>query len=203
MGSNPAATLQASPALNTVAASPSAQLSPSNAHGPSSLTPSLTVPHPSASASAAAPAAAIASSSGAAEPHYGSSTSGMAPAALSPLQLPQQLPGQGTLSNSGQQASSSSSGHDQQHFGPGDLLDTSILADRGKAFDLFRSALEANQMHTAFAAACTSMPHLLRQCFARALLTTTVSANFSHICCVAWVCAVSTATSHIAVHCCC
>ena len=140
MGANIAATLQSNPALNTAAASPSAQVSSSNTHGPSSLTPLHTVTHPSVSASAAASA----SFSGAVEPHYGSSTSGMAPALLSSLQLPQQLPGQvqagqGMLSDSEQQTSSSNSGYDQQHLGPGDLLDTSVLADRGKAFDLFRS----------------------------------------------------------------
>ena len=118
LGLNPTAP-QLSPALTNIAAPQSAS---SSAHGPSSLTPPSAMTHPAASVS------------GAAEPHYGSSTSNVAPAHLSSEQLPGQLTGQGqarrgALMDSGQLASSSNAGDGPQSFGPANLLDTSVLAD--------------------------------------------------------------------------
>ena len=128
MGMNPAPALLSSPA---VALQSAAQPSLSTSHSPPTLTSAL--PH-----------LTPASPSGSAEPHYGSSTSSAAPVHhqapnLSSGQQQGQLPaGQGGQSH--QQTSGSAGVEHQQNVGPGDLLDTSILADRGKAFDLFRWA---------------------------------------------------------------
>lgn len=65
-----------------------------------------------------------------AEPHYGSSTSNLAP---NPLQAGVGLGG--GRGGATQQASSSGVDH---HNGEAALLDVSILADRGKAFEVFR-----------------------------------------------------------------
>lgn len=123
MGLNPAPALHTSPAMALL---PAAHTSTSSSHSPPTLTSAL--PH-----------LAPASQTGSAEPHYGSSTSSGA--------LHQQVPNlssgqQGQLPHDphGQlHAQTDSAGiKHQQSVGPGDLLDTSVLADRGKAFDLFR-----------------------------------------------------------------
>lgn len=124
MGLNPAPAIQSGPA---VAPHPAAQPSTSTSYSPPTLT--STLPH-----------FTPASPSGSAEPHYGSSTGSAAPLhhqapTLSSGQQQGQLPPD-QLGQSHQQTGV----EHQQSVGPGDLLDTSVLADRGKAFDLFRWA---------------------------------------------------------------
>lgn len=125
MGLNPAPALHTSPAM---AFPPAAQTSPSSSHSPPTLTSTLSHLTP-------------ALTSGSAEPHYGSSTSSAAPLhhqvpSLSSGQQQGQLP-HDPHGQSHEQNDSAGIKH-QQSVGPGDLLDTSVLADRGKAFDLFR-----------------------------------------------------------------
>ena len=132
MGLNPALALQPGPVQPPApAVAPAvAQPVPSTSYSPPTLTSSLTHLTP-------------ASPSSSSEPHYGSSTSNVAPVQhqlsssnLSSGQLPGQLPPD--QSRSPGQAVGGVGVHNQQSEGPGDLLDTSVLADRGKAFDLFR-----------------------------------------------------------------
>lgn len=126
MGLNAAPALLSGP---TVVPHLAAQPSTSTSHSPPTLT--STLPHFTPT-----------SPSGSAEPHYGSSTSSAAPlhhhasSLSSGQQQGQLLPDQHGQSH-GQTGGSTDVEH-QQSVGPGDLLDTSILADRGKAFDLFR-----------------------------------------------------------------
>lgn len=127
-GLNPAPALQSGPAL---ALPPAAQPSTSTSHSPPRLTSAL-------------PYSTLASPSSSTEPHYGSSTSSAAPLHhQEPSLLSGQQQGQLPLDQNGQsnrQTDSSAGIAHQQSEGPGDLLDTSVLADRGKAFDLFRWA---------------------------------------------------------------
>ena len=125
MGLNPAPALQSNAA---VAPYVTAQPSTSTSYSPPTLTSTLTPASPSSSA----------------EPHYDSSTSSAAPlhhqaTSLSSGQQQGQLPPD-QHGQSHRQTGSSAGMERQQSVGPGDLLDTSVLADRGKAFDLFRWA---------------------------------------------------------------
>ena len=128
MGLNPAPALQSGPA---VAPHLTAQPSTSTFHSPSTLTPTLPLLNP-------------ASPTGSADPHCGSNTNSAAPlhhhtSSLSSGpqqgQLPPDQPGQ-----SHRHTGNSAGLEHQQSVEPGGLLDTSVLADRGKAFDLFRCA---------------------------------------------------------------
>ena len=128
MGLNPALALQPGPVQAPAPAA--AQPLPSTSYSPPTLTSSLTHLTP-------------ASPSSSSEPHYGSSTSNVAPlphqSSSSDVSLGQ-LPGQLPLdqSRSHRHAVDGFGVQNQQSEGPRDLLDTSVLADRGKAFDLFR-----------------------------------------------------------------
>ena len=132
MGLKPAPALQSGPAPEPHLPLAPAQPTPSTSYSPPALTSTL---NPSAPFS---PTSAVpASSLGAAEPHYGSSVSNMLPVNSSSGQLPRQLPGSHITATASQQSNSGAPGG-QQVLESAGLLDTSVLADRGKAFDLFR-----------------------------------------------------------------
>lgn len=128
MGLHLAPALQSGPALTP---NPAAQPSTSTSYSPPTLisTPTHLTPPPPASG---------------AEPHYGSATSSVAPLHQAPGLSSRQLQGQFPPDQPGSQGGSGgpAGGQPQQRGGAGDLLDTSVLADRGKAFDLFRWALQ-------------------------------------------------------------
>jgi len=131
MGLNPAPALPSGPAPNPHLPLAPAQPAPSTSYSPPALTSTL---NPSAPSAPFSPTGAVsASSSGAAEPHYGSSTSNMLPLNSSSGQLP----GSRITATASHQPNNSAPGG-QQGFENVGLLDTSVLADRGKAFDLFR-----------------------------------------------------------------
>ena len=138
MGLNPAPALQSGPDPNPHLPLAPAQPAPSTSYSPPTLTSTLNPSAPSAPSAPFSPTSAVpASSSGAAEPHYGSSTSNMLPVNFPSAQLPGQLPGSRTTATASHQSNNSAPGG-QQGFENVGLLDTSVLADRGKAFDLFR-----------------------------------------------------------------
>ncbi len=135
MGLNAAPALQSGPAPNPHLPLAPAQPAPSTSYSPPALTSTL---HPSAPSAAFLNTKTVpASLSGAAEPHYGSSTSNMLPVNSSSAQLPGQLPGSHFTASESHQSNNSAPGG-QQGLESAGLLDTSVLADRGKAFDLFR-----------------------------------------------------------------
>ncbi len=135
MGLNPAPALPSGPTPNPHLPLAPAQPAPSTSYSPPALTSTL---NPSAPSAPFSPTTALpASSSGAAEPHYGSSTSNILPVNSSSGQLPRQLPGNRTTATESHQSSGTAPGG-QQGLESAGLLDTSVLADRGKAFDLFR-----------------------------------------------------------------
>lgn len=137
MGLNTIPALQSGPALNPHPTPSPAQSQPSTSYSPPALTSTLSNPSQPSLSFTSTPAPA--SSSGATEPHYGSSTSNTVPTGVSAGQLPGQLQGShGNVALSHQYNGSASGG--QQGPGSADLLDASVLADRGKAFDLFRWA---------------------------------------------------------------
>jgi len=119
MGLNAAPALQSGPAPNPHLPLAPAQPAPSTSYSPPALTSTLNPSAPSA------------------EPHYGSSTSDMLPVNSSSAQLPGQLPGSRITATESHQSSNSAPGG-QHGLEPAGLLDTSVLANRGKAFDLFR-----------------------------------------------------------------
>ncbi|DBA74016.1 TPA: hypothetical protein ACH3X1_010839 [Trebouxia sp. C0004] len=141
MALNVAPALQSGPALNPHLPLAVAQPAFSTSYGPPALTSTL---NPSApfSLTNAEPA----SSSGVAEPHYGSSTSNMLPLNSSSVQLPGQLPGSRITATENHRSNSTSAPGGQQGLEPAGLLDTSVLADRGKAFDLFRRSYRKNEV---------------------------------------------------------
>ena len=130
MGLNAAPALQSGPAPNPHLPLAPAQPAPSTSYSPPALTSLL---DPSAPSAASSHTSAV---PGAAEPHYGSSISNMLPLNSS-AQLPGQLPGSRITGTESHQSNNSAPGG-QQGLEPAGLLDTSVLADRGKAFDLFR-----------------------------------------------------------------
>jgi len=133
MGLNAAPALQSRPAPNPHLPLAPAQPAPSTSYSPPALTSTL---NPSAPSAAFSPTGAP-PSSGVAEPHYGSSTSNLLPVDSSSGQLPGQLPGSRVTATESHQSNNSAPGGQQGLENVG-LLDTSVLADRGKAFDLFR-----------------------------------------------------------------
>ncbi len=131
MGLNPAPALQPGPAPNPHLPLTPAQPAPSTSYSPPALTSTL---NPSAPSAPFSPTSAVpASSSGAAEPHYGSSISNILPVNSSSGQLPGSY-----ITGTGSHQSSSTASGGQQGLENAGLLDTCVLADRGKAFDLFR-----------------------------------------------------------------
>lgn len=122
MGLHPTPALHSSPAL-----APNLSAQPSTSYGPPTLT--STTPHQ-----------APAPPSGGTEPHYGSAASSAAPLHQAPGVSSRQQQGQPEPDPSGSQGFTGGlAGVEHQHRGgSGDLLDISVLADRGKAFDLFR-----------------------------------------------------------------
>ncbi len=123
MGLHPTPALQSGPAL-----APNLTAQPSTSYGPSTLT--STSPHHTPAPTTSGP-----------EPHYGSAASSVAPLHQVPGDSSWQQQGQLPPDPSGSQGGPAGVGQ-QQRGSLGDLLDTSVLADRGKAFDLFRWVLQ-------------------------------------------------------------
>lgn len=130
MGLHPTPALHSSPAL-----APNLSAQPSTSYGPPTLT--STTPHQ-----------APAPPSGGTEPHYGSAASSAAPLHQAPGVSSRQQQGQPEPDPSGSQGFTGGlAGVEHQHRGgSGDLLDISVLADRGKAFDLFRRSYRKNEV---------------------------------------------------------
>ena len=158
MGLSTIPALHSGPALNPHPAPSPAQSLPSTSYSPPALTSTLSNPSPPSLS--LTPTLAPASSSSATEPHYGSSTSNAVPMGVSPGQL-QGNHGSGALTH---QYSGSASGG-QQGPGSADLLDASVLADRGKAFDLFRWACRQHHVSCFPAAAVQKLSTALLAAF--------------------------------------
>ncbi|DBA83158.1 TPA: hypothetical protein ACH3X2_006681 [Trebouxia sp. C0005] len=141
MGLNAAPALQSGLAPSLHLPMAPAHPTPSTSYSPSAPTSTLDPSAPSAAFSHTN--AVPASVSGAAEPHNGSSTSNMLPLNSSSARLPGQLPGS-RITESHQSNQKAPDG--QQGLESAGLLDTSVLADRGKAFDLFRRSYRKNEV---------------------------------------------------------